>query len=298
VTVILTVESYFATLFEPAEYVWACSAQRLRSRVYSRSQSYVINAAKDKYFGGGAFLSINPAQPDTHRCTANTAACRNFLIEFDVGTIDEQQEELAKSGLPFSCQVLSGGKSLHTIIALEEPVPLEQYKEIHRRLCLLLPKADAATCDPSRFSRFPTAIRVKEDGTSAPQEIVAIRGRVPNKQLLSFLYTNDIDRKYREKYPKYPPRPPRDTATLIASDDILSIFTLTQTLARKYPLTHGVKNRNIGCWTMALCASTSLTDEEIGALLAENDNGNDKRPEEYQYAIQTARKRLDEQERK
>jgi hypothetical protein len=218
-------------------------------------------------------------------------SCRNFLIEADVGTIEDQQKALIASGLPFSTMLLSGGKSLHAIIALEEPVDPAQYREIHKRLCLFIPSADPMTCDPSRFSRFPNAYRIREDGGSHEQAIIDIGTRIANKPLMDKLFSFNANYMYESKYPVKPAYQPRNETNLIPSGD-MRIVRLVATLDQKYPLTHGVKNRNLSCWTTALCANTSLTDEEISGILATHDKGDNCKVSEYEYAIQTARRRL------
>ena len=288
-------QDYLAVLFNPDEHVWGCSAERLRRRVYTMAQSVILPLAEGKSFPGGAFLSINPGRPASHRCTSNVTACRNFLIEADVGTIAEQLIAIQKSGLPISAQMLSGGKSVHTIISLQEPVPAEQYREIHKRICLFVPDADPMTCDPSRFSRFPGAYRISGDGKAHDQKILHVGTRIANNLLMDKLFSFNANYLYNAKYPPKPALPPRDEANLIPAGDF-RIVHMVINLSQKYPLQHGVKNRHLGAWSTALCAATSLSDEEICALIASYDNGDDKNVSEYQYAVRSARKRLLEQE--
>ncbi len=122
------------------------------------------------------FFSINPLRDK--RLDVNVTAYRNILIEMDTGTIEEQKKII--DTIPFSTIVFSGGKSLHAIISLEEPLETrEQYDDLVRAIYCKVPECDKSAKNPSRFSRVPDFVR--DNGVS--QDLVAVRKRVPNQEV-------------------------------------------------------------------------------------------------------------------
>src|ERR1019366_3311143 len=65
-------------------------------------------------------VSVNPIKEGSSRSDVNVSAFRTFLIEIDVGTLKEQINTLNHIKMPFSAQIFSGGKSMHTAIVLDE----------------------------------------------------------------------------------------------------------------------------------------------------------------------------------
>lgn len=128
------------------------------------------------------FFVINPLY--NQRSDSNVTSYRNILVEFDTGTISEQKELLQASGLPYSTLVFSGGKSLHAIISLAEPVQTEaEYRRIAKNIYKRLPTADQKVFNPSRFSRCPGYIR---DNVNE-QTLLEVRQRVPLSSLLAWI---------------------------------------------------------------------------------------------------------------
>lgn len=143
------------------------------------------------------FVSINPILPGAdrqptkawhsphigRRADCNVTAYRNFLCEFDKGTIEEQAALIESSGLPYATLVYSGGKSLHAIISLETPVQSKQeYARIAKAIYAKLGDAvDKSNCNPSRFTRLPDAIR-----GSVKQKLFSVRSRISLEQLLAW----------------------------------------------------------------------------------------------------------------
>ncbi len=119
------------------------------------------------------FFSINPLKD--RRLDINVTAYRSILIEIDTGTIEEQKKIIDQ--IPFSTLVFSGGKSLHAIISLEEPLKTrEEYDDLVKAVYIKVPEADKTAKNPSRFSRVPEAVR--ENGVK--QDLIAVRNRVKN----------------------------------------------------------------------------------------------------------------------
>lgn len=139
-----------------------------------------IKPASD--WAGEQFYSINPLKGS--RADANVTAYRNYLLEFDSGSIAEQMELVNTLQIPYSMITYSGSKSLHVIIALDQSLPDEwtyrAYGELLHRKC---PQADRATKNPSRFSRAPGAIR---PDTGRSQDLVSLRRTITLAELEVF----------------------------------------------------------------------------------------------------------------
>jgi hypothetical protein len=118
------------------------------------------------------------------RADGNVVCYRNFLIELDKGTLAEQASAVMDK-VPITSVVYSGGKSLHFIISLKEPlVSAEQYRETAKRILSLFPNADRTCKNPSRLSRLPDVIRPE---TSKMQELRHLGTRVSNSELFALL---------------------------------------------------------------------------------------------------------------
>ena len=103
-------------------------------------------------------LAINPIEG--FRRDKNVTAFRSFLVELDDGKLSEQMKYVKNKNMPYSACVFSGGKSLHFVITLEEPLPsLNLYKQISKWILNVMDKADSQTSNPSRSVRFPGNLR-------------------------------------------------------------------------------------------------------------------------------------------
>lgn len=130
------------------------------------------------------FFCINPLNGS--RKDVNVTALRNFLVEYDTGTIDEQLKLIKESGLPYSTLTTSGGKSVHAIVSLEYPVStLEDYKKLAKRIYAKMPGADTANSNPSRLSRMAG---VRRESTGQPQQLLDIRlGRISISEIMDWV---------------------------------------------------------------------------------------------------------------
>jgi hypothetical protein len=118
------------------------------------------------------------------RADHNVVCFRNFLLELDDMPLDRQVQYMNER-LPWTSAVYSGGKSVHFIISLEEPLASEaDYREVAERLHMLAPAADPACKNPSRLSRLPG--RIRRD-TGKEQALLQMWGRVPNADLFALL---------------------------------------------------------------------------------------------------------------
>lgn len=120
----------------------------------------------------GPLVTINPVH--TKRADANVIKHRNFLVEMDKGTLDQQAA--AMEGVPFSACTFSGSKSLHYIVALEEDIPEILWRTWSKALVRAIPGADVSVTNPSRYTRLPGVVRPE---TGKVQELLALKSRIP-----------------------------------------------------------------------------------------------------------------------
>jgi len=124
------------------------------------------------------------------RTDANVSVYRNFLLEFDQGTTDEQLELIWASKLPYSAITFSGNKSLHCIVSLEVPLINKfEYNSFVTQIYNRFPSCDKSCKNPSRLSRTPWATNAK---TGKQQEPLELKSRVPNTELLNWLSTAHV----------------------------------------------------------------------------------------------------------
>lgn len=117
----------------------------------------------------GVYVSINPNN-GKGRKKEHVTKWRHVLIEFDESTLDEQWKIIKKSGLPTTCIIKSGSRSLHAwvkIDATNEAEFTERVDFIFKHL--EHSKVDSSTKDAGRLSRLPGAMRT---ATGLQQELV------------------------------------------------------------------------------------------------------------------------------
>lgn len=131
------------------------------------------------------------------RADANVVKFRTFLVEFDKRAIDDQIDFVVEQAkMPYSLMTYSGGKSVHFLICLEEPLLTKaEYKSVVVRLYAALGgKAnglDEQNKNPSRFTRTPNGLR-KPGGTL--QALLDVRARVPIAELEAWLTEHGFER--------------------------------------------------------------------------------------------------------
>lgn len=156
-------KDFLAVLFDPEDTT--CWGK-------TKFETYVQNYPDDD----AQFFSINALKDK--RLDINVQKYRNILIEMDTGTLEEQKKII--DTIPFSTVVYSGGKSLHAIISLEEPLETrEQYDDLVRAIYVKVPECDKSAKNPSRFSRVPDALR----DNGVVQDLIAVRKRIPNQEV-------------------------------------------------------------------------------------------------------------------
>lgn len=168
----------------------------------------VHKGEQDEYNFDYHFYCINPINPVEDNChvegeqykprikICNVTSFRNFAIEFDSDTIKEQGRKLSLAKPPLSAIVFSGGKSLHTPIALEEEVTEDQYSAIFEAIKQTFLKYDLKLdpqCkNPNRLTRAPFQLRI---GNKVEQRLLKINRRIKNRELFDWFEANDINWK-------------------------------------------------------------------------------------------------------
>ena len=146
-------------------------------------------------------MAVNPI--DGFRGDKDCTSFRGFLVEIDDGPLPEQMAYIKKLGMPYSCCVFSGSKSLHFGIVLDTPLPsLTAYRMVSNWILAIAERADPKTKNPSRSIRFPGNLRRIYDVNVVPleerkeQKLLQISGRVSQQELFNWL------NKYKDKKPK------------------------------------------------------------------------------------------------
>lgn len=197
----MDISQFFFTLFDENEAT--CFSQ-----VNTGTKVFDIDSKFEYASKWAVFFCINPLHPTKdlnpteeyhkedrpRRCDKNVVKYRNILIEMDSIPVDEQKEYIEKVGMPYSTAVYSGGKSIHYIISLETPISDEKaYRKLVERIHKALggkTVVDVACKNPSRFSRFPGALR--PDKENKEQTLITINQRVPNEELERWLLAKGV----------------------------------------------------------------------------------------------------------
>ncbi len=130
-------------------------------------------------------MSINPMKENANRQDSSVSAFRSFLVEMDIGDIREQLNTITRYGLPFSAQIFSGSKSVHTVITLSEDLKTEKsYRYIANWIFNIIVYADRNCGNVSRSVRIPNAIRPE---TGKEQSLVSLKERVSHEELFKWL---------------------------------------------------------------------------------------------------------------
>tara|TARA_R110000772_G_scaffold32192_4_gene79036 strand:- start:3532 stop:5724 length:2193 start_codon:yes stop_codon:yes gene_type:complete len=154
------------------------------------SRSTAINVNDFSFYCVNAIKLDSDDKATNH----NIATYRNFVIENDSLTKDQQLDIIERSGLPISNQVFSGNSSVHNTICLDVPLKDEEtyrtwFKAITKGLSKWGYTADEACINPSRLTRMPLATHAN----GSEQSIISVGNRVTHNAMLDWFITNDID---------------------------------------------------------------------------------------------------------
>lgn len=127
-------------------------------------------------------VAINPI--NGWRRDEYVTAFRSYLIEIDIGTIKEQLGTIDHFKMPFSAQIFSGNKSVHTVITLDQDLPDEKtYRAIGNWIFNIISMCDQNCKNPSRSVRIPGAYREP----NKKQRLIRLNKRIPLKELMDWL---------------------------------------------------------------------------------------------------------------
>lgn len=181
---------FYAALFDADDHTCfasvpnGTSVYHHQSPVRERSEYFTINALDPVHDRGAHAEYHHELVP--RRADCNVVKYRNFLVEMDGPTIQEQKALVRRSGLPWTTAVWSGGKSIHFITSLEDPLPdAARYEAYWRCIEAALrgvgAEVDAKCKNPSRLSRAANSYRADKGQT---QLLLRVRERVPNAEFL------------------------------------------------------------------------------------------------------------------
>jgi hypothetical protein len=194
-------KQYLDILFQPGEvscYTDKATGTSVSSGPQDADLFVCVNALHP-------YQDLAPSQPwhrdnRPRRADVNVVSYRNFVLELDKGTLEEQYA-LVTARLPVSTITFSGSKSLHFIVSLEQPLTSNaEYRTMAERLLTLVPEADPSCRNPSRLTRIPGPTR---PDTGLKQKLMEIRARVSNAELETLL-------PQVETYTPGPPRSPEE----------------------------------------------------------------------------------------
>ena len=107
----------------------------------------------------GSFIRINPVT-DADGKDSSIATFRHVLLEWDTGTKEEQRARIARSQLPVTAIVDSGGKSVHAWVRVDAKDRAEYDARVTAVFDLFADcPPDKQNKNPSRFTRLPCATR-------------------------------------------------------------------------------------------------------------------------------------------
>lgn len=194
-------------LFNPGEEIcvsnsqFACHSLPLEDLIQDKNVTLISNIATNSPVVCGTsdliLCSINPIKGP--RLDENCTAFRSFLIELDVGSIKDQLATIKHIKMPFSAQVFSGSKSVHTVITLSKDLNDEKkWRHINQWILNIVTLADQNCKNPSRCIRIPGAYR--EPGKK--QRLINIGNRVSHEELSNWLDKYDhLKPRVRERKP-------------------------------------------------------------------------------------------------
>lgn len=156
-------KEYLEMLFDSGEY--GCVASSLKNVSTSLIEGHIFRPAEQ-------WIVANPLRPHTTRCIANITSFRNFVIEIDNRSLDDQEYYITAMGLPWTTCTFSGSKSYHYVVCLTHNIGSQKYREWARKIGHII-DCDTSCLQPANFTRLPGAIR----DNGAEQTLVDIRDR-------------------------------------------------------------------------------------------------------------------------
>jgi hypothetical protein len=137
------------------------------------------------------FYVLNPLHNLRSAFDANVASFQNILIELDWRGLQAQEKQVEQVlQMPFTMKTYSGAKSLHYVIALAQPVAIEEWREMVAFLLFAIKKADAQCKNPARLTRTPGVMRAS---TGNLQRLIHLEGApMPTEEFRRYLNTGQM----------------------------------------------------------------------------------------------------------
>lgn len=182
----LELSYYLNILFREGEYINACSDVMDTS---IRPLESVRGSPK--------WVCCNPLVKGGSRKRKYVKDMRNIVVEFDDDTMTpyDQLAHVNRLGMPYSTAVFSGNKSVHFVIALNDPVCNTTYKQICARIKKMRIGNDPACLEPCRLTRAP----------GVGQELLVVNGNVEFDRLDAWLpeiNNRPLEFKYKDVHVK------------------------------------------------------------------------------------------------
>jgi hypothetical protein len=142
--------------------------------------------------------ALNPIEG--YRRDENVVKFRNFLVELDTSSLENQRRYVDSIGLPWSACVFSGSKSLHFLVSVTPDIPsIKEWRKLAEWMLNICTMADQQTKNPTRSIRIPGAIRPE---TGKTQDLVEFKGPVQLEELMNWLRLHpEAEPKERQKRP-------------------------------------------------------------------------------------------------
>lgn len=142
------------------------------------------------------FFCINPLKNLENRTNDNVITARNFLLEFDGASLEDQEAAIPTieaSGLKIATATYSGSKSIHIIFSLAESLTVD-YRAAWLALAtevleLTNLMADPACKNEARLSRLAGVTR---SDTGKMQSLLHTGGYITNAKLNQLIYKHKI----------------------------------------------------------------------------------------------------------
>lgn len=267
------VQSYLDVLFDKDDHV--CLGQdKLGTDLFHRQavdENHPIYAELQ-------YISINPLNNGDKREDKAVSAYRNFLVEFDQSSLDEQIAFVNQIKLPWSTAVFSGSKSMHFIVALDESLSNEAtYRYVAKWIANIVRagSADQNVFNPSRFTRIPEVLRRE---TGKKQTLVKVKRRVTHEELNAWLTTE-------ENFKRRPMETKVTVGDISLSAEPWDVDRAITYCEDRWPLVPGEKNGHLMQWVRFMAGQCHLERRQILDLLHQCDQGKNREPKEYARAV-------------
>jgi hypothetical protein len=216
------------------------------------------------------------------RADINVSAYRNFVLELDSMTSEEQYQYMESFKVPWATCIFSGKKSLHFIIALEESLAdKKEYDFFAAWIHKIIPKVDPACRNVSRLTRFPG---VKRLDTGREQTIVGLRKRVTRAELETWL----------NQWPELRPQPRKPKPRRVFGEGQRDRLHKSTAELLEFGAEVGQRHRRLLLAAFNLLHSGYTIEESLNALMI-SPAAREKHPDEVRKIVEFADARMDQE---